>query len=278
MNRVFELQHEIAMSDLPIKELMGLICVRVQGLTKATGSCIEIIKGRQLVYESAAGALENAQGMSLSVENSLSGMALRQNQILHCSDTEKDDRVDRKTCAKLGVRSMIVVPLQMQGAPRGVLKVAHGSPGRFDVNTIGLLRLMMMPVAARLAHAGAMTLLRMSESKFRCLFENSWGGVVISRDGLLLDANDRFCKMVGCDRREITGRQMTWFVHADSRNQVEKLTSSAADGPYEARFVRKDGSAFMAEVNGRTIAVDDQSLRVDIVAEIPEALQLKKQA
>jgi len=48
---------------------------------------------------------------------------MRLNEVLRCDDTESDPRVNREACRKIGLRSMVVVPLYHNGGPVGVLKV-----------------------------------------------------------------------------------------------------------------------------------------------------------
>jgi diguanylate cyclase (GGDEF)-like protein len=61
-------------------------------------------------------------------------------EVLRCDDAHTDDRVDRDACDRLGVRSMIVVPLRDGGQTLGVLKVASDRVAAFDDDDVATLQ------------------------------------------------------------------------------------------------------------------------------------------
>ena len=231
-------------------------------------AAIEIVRDRTLVYEAVAGSLESFLGLRLKVDASLSGLALERSEAYLCSDSDVDTRVDREACRRVGARSLLCAPLLHIGAPSGILKLVHHLPHYFQKRDFLLVQMVANALAARLAHKLMMAALRMSESKFRSLFEGVFGGVVLSRDGLILDANDKFCTMVGCDRREITGLPSSAFVHADSRDKVQAYVNAGQFETYEMRLLRRDGTSFLAEGCGRSLMVEEQNLRVSTIREI----------
>lgn len=100
---------------------------------QADGAVIELVDDLGLLtYVSAAGTLEGSVGTRLQKDGSLSGLAMGTGSILRCDETESDPRVDRRACRRLGIASMVCVPLVCGPDPIGVLKVSSRKPGAFS--------------------------------------------------------------------------------------------------------------------------------------------------
>lgn len=92
---------------------------------EADGATVEMSADAvTLTYVSAAGRLAPYVGTRLPASGSLSGLALRTGELQRSPDTESDPRVDAAACRRLGVASMVCVPLVYAGSPVGVLKIS----------------------------------------------------------------------------------------------------------------------------------------------------------
>jgi diguanylate cyclase (GGDEF)-like protein len=129
------------------------VAERAQFITGATGAVVELAEGDDMVYRAVAGAAANLLGLRLQRKNSLSGQCVDSGTTLRCDDSETDARVDRDACRKVGLRSMIVVPLIHLGAAAGVLKVFSPRSHAFGAGDIRLLGLMSELIAAAMYHA-----------------------------------------------------------------------------------------------------------------------------
>lgn len=67
---------------------MALIVDRVQELTHADGSVIEMVEGDELVYRAANGVAAPYVGLRLNIATSLSGRSVKTGEIICCTDTE----------------------------------------------------------------------------------------------------------------------------------------------------------------------------------------------
>lgn len=151
LSEIIRLQQEIATSDLELKELKKLICLRTQEITLATGAVVEMAEDDSMVYVACTGSLENMLGVKLKIVSSLSGKSVLSGQVLYCSDSETDPRVDRVACRKVGARSMICVPLFYKNTVVGVLKVVSTIPKAFtekQINTLTLIAGLLSAVIA----------------------------------------------------------------------------------------------------------------------------------
>ncbi|MGE5547875.1 MAG: diguanylate cyclase domain-containing protein [Solirubrobacterales bacterium] len=139
---VIGIQTEIAKLGLDLSGVMDLVVERTVSLIEADGAAIELAEGGDMVYRAAAGSAAPQIGLRLRLDASLSGLCVRTGETLRCDDSDSDPRVDRDACNRVGLRSMIVMPLKHNGLTIGALKAMSKQPGKFsdaDVHLLGLL-------------------------------------------------------------------------------------------------------------------------------------------
>lgn len=153
LKEIIALQAEIVGMGHDLGGVMSLVTERTLGLLGADGAVIEFAEGDDMVYRAAAGLAARSLGTRLSRQGSLSGLCVEQGRILRCDDSETDPRVDREACRRVGLRSMVVLPLQHEGYTVGVFKAMSGEPCGFDDQDAELLALLGDAVAAAMFHA-----------------------------------------------------------------------------------------------------------------------------
>jgi signal transduction histidine kinase/ActR/RegA family two-component response regulator len=184
LSAIIATQQEIATAGLDLQTVMNLIADRTQAITGATGAAVELAEGDELVYRAASGTAAHSLGLRLKGDTNVSGRCVRTGQALRCDDAETDERVDREVSRKVGLRSMIVVPLLYDRRAFGVLKVLSSQPGAFSDRDVQTLQLMSGLLAAALSHAAAYEAkqalveertgaLRQSEERLRLLWESA---------------------------------------------------------------------------------------------------------
>jgi diguanylate cyclase (GGDEF)-like protein len=150
---VIRTQTEIAKLGLDLNDVMALVAQQAQAITHATGAIIELADGDDMVYRAVEGAAQGLLGLRLPRTNSLSGLCVDLASALYCGDSESDPRVNREACRRVGLRSMVVVPLIHNGVAVGVLKVLSSAPATFGEGDIKVLSLMSELIAAAMFHA-----------------------------------------------------------------------------------------------------------------------------
>ena len=150
---VVETQRLINAAVLDTDDLMRVVTERARLMTNAEGAAVELADGTDMVYRAVSGTAEGSLGTRLSIHNSLSGLCVRLGTSLLCEDSERDPRVDREACGRIGVRSLVVVPLMRDGTAIGVLKVMSSAPRRFVEDDAELLALMAGFIADALTNA-----------------------------------------------------------------------------------------------------------------------------
>ncbi len=150
---VIDLQTAIVSARLDLDEVMRVVVERAALLTRATGSVVELVDGAEMVYRAVSGSASTALGMRLKRAASLSGLCVEMKAALCSDDTSCDPRVDKEACLRVGVASMICVPLFHEDRAVGVLKVLSTQTHAFGADDIALLKLLGNIIGASMHQA-----------------------------------------------------------------------------------------------------------------------------
>jgi TonB family protein len=132
--------------DLALDLILNEVVEQARLATGATGAAIALGRAGEMVCRATTGGNAPDLGMRLETTSGLSGACLQSGKIQLCSDTATDPRVDAEACLRLGVRSILVLPLSdgpsAAKAPFGIMEVfsarAHAF-GERDVSTLEVL-------------------------------------------------------------------------------------------------------------------------------------------
>lgn len=112
--------------------------------------------------------------------------------------------------------------------------------------------------------------LRDSEERFRRLSEASFEGIVMTEKGLILDANDQYCKMLDYDRADLLNKPVLSFVAPQLQARVKHYIEINYDDPYESVMVAKEGNMIPIEVRARTVPHEGRLVRVAAIRDISD--------
>lgn len=129
--------------DLALHDAVG----QARDVAGATGAAIALARDGEMVCRATTG--ENAPDLGVRVETTsgLVGACLGTGETQYCRDAETDPKVNREACRRLGVRSMVVIPLSEINRIFGLLEVFSSSPNAFGDKEIALLQLLARRVA-----------------------------------------------------------------------------------------------------------------------------------
>ena len=114
-----------------------------------------------------------------------------------------------------------------------------------------------------------------TEGRFRTLFNAIPEPVVLSENGIIVDANQRFGELFRCRIGDIAGHQsIATFIAPESLESVLDHLESDEDAVYEAMLQRLDGARFVAELHTRTFEDHDRRLRMTTTRDITEHKQV----
>jgi len=173
LSGVIAIQQEVALADLDTRVVLPLIAARAQELSGADGAVVELVEGEDMVYHAVTGTLEGYEGTRLPLTGTLAGLCVRTGETLYCADAAIDPRTDPVICRRLGIGSMVVVPLRHGGAVVGALKVSATATHAFDARAVQTLQLMAGVLGAALGQAAAFDALRVSEERLRTVVANA---------------------------------------------------------------------------------------------------------
>ena len=112
-------------------ELQAILEQAMEG-TGATGAAIALSTEDALCCRASVGASAPEVGTRLQAGISLTGLCLRTGEILLCNDTNTDHRVDQQLSKKMGIRSVLILPIKQNAKVVGVLEVLSTDPNAFN--------------------------------------------------------------------------------------------------------------------------------------------------
>jgi TonB family protein len=123
--------------DLVLNELV----VRAAEATHASAAALALVRGDEMVCRAATGRLAPDLGVPINTRDGLSGACLQTRQPQLSVDTEFDPRIDPVISRRVGIRSILIVPVfdVNDVVFNGILEVFSGSPAAFSHNDQKLL-------------------------------------------------------------------------------------------------------------------------------------------
>ncbi|SEM20558.1 PAS domain S-box-containing protein [Syntrophus gentianae] len=113
--------------------------------------------------------------------------------------------------------------------------------------------------------------LRDSEEKIRSLSELAVEGIVIHREGVILEANATLARLLGYESPEaVAGRNVLSFVAPPFVEMASRKIRVGKNGIYHVDIQRNDGSIFPAEFNVREMLYRGKAARVVAIRDLSE--------
>lgn len=150
--QIVDAQHQIHANDLDLTGAMNLIADRLRKITGAQGAAIGLIEQENVRYRACSGALVPTVGTILRSEAAISASALLHDVLLRCTDANNDFRVNPEIARRLGIQSLIAVPIFHDGKTAGALELLFAKPGAFQEHDVRTCQLMAGLVTEALTH------------------------------------------------------------------------------------------------------------------------------
>lgn len=141
-----ELSADLAL-EIVLNEIVEQACLS----TGATGAAIALHRDGELVCRASSGSTAPELGARLDSDSSLSGECIRTRLMQRCDDVLADLRVDVNASQRLGVRSVMVMPLIQEGELAGVFELFSSLPSVFGERDERTLEALAGRVLAHLA-------------------------------------------------------------------------------------------------------------------------------
>jgi TonB family protein len=126
------LRQVVAAGTEQTETIMDSIAEAARSLSGASGAAIAMPRGDAVECVGRSGEAAPELGARLNVDSGISGECLRTGRILRCDDASRDFYVDAEVCRRLGLQSIVAVPLRGKHGRVGVLEVFSIRPYAFD--------------------------------------------------------------------------------------------------------------------------------------------------
>jgi TonB family protein len=134
LTRILEEQVEAGFpAELALDLVLQVLVMRAVDATGASSAALALARGGgEMICRAATGLHAPDLGVPLNTRDDLSGACLSTRQPQFCVDTESDPRVDSAMARRLGIRSMLIVPVLDQDDVIGVLEIFSSQPSAFS--------------------------------------------------------------------------------------------------------------------------------------------------
>jgi N-acetylmuramoyl-L-alanine amidase len=136
------LNNDWQVEQFVLDEVLQLVAERALAITGADGVAIALAEDDAIVCRASAGTIAPDAGVRLDPRSGFSGECLISGRIVRCDDAENDPRVNLQACRRLGVRSLLAVPLSAKQSVVGLVEAFASEPYGFndsDVRSLNLL-------------------------------------------------------------------------------------------------------------------------------------------
>jgi len=113
-----------------------------------------------------------------------------------------------------------------------------------------------------------------SRERYKFLADCATEGIVLSENGVILEANVAMTRMSGFFPEEIIGQNVMTFVPAQDHEKVRAGILKDTDGFYEILGVRRNGTTFPMEIAGRFMTYQGRRVRVTLLRDISDKKKL----
>ncbi len=112
--------------------------------------------------------------------------------------------------------------------------------------------------------------LQASEERFRLLSNAAADGVIVSRDGIILEVNAAWCRMCAASESTLIGSQLVDLVSPQDRDAVAGMVRENRTVTYALTLLRSDGTTFDGEVAARPIMFRGAAARISVIRDVSE--------
>jgi TonB family protein len=136
---------EIAL-DVALYELLQQACAAAV----ATSGAIGLVQGGEIVCRARTGEGAPDLGVRLDQHSNLAAACVETRTAQRCDDSETDPRVDAERCRRLGVRSILFIPILREQELTGILQVLSPLPRAFGDRETEVLSMFSQRVIEKL--------------------------------------------------------------------------------------------------------------------------------
>jgi len=201
----------------------------------------------------ASGGGEGRAQEAVSLKDpTLVSWAIQQREAVYVPQVDKDPRCQGRG-SEAGCE--YAVPLQTNSSVLGVLDITSDQADGIRAVTRKLIDQVATQAAIALERSELYRQLRVSEERFRSIFEQgSFGVALAGLDGRFSTVNPAFARLLGYMPEELQGKHLTEITHPQDAGTSQEhvrtlLEGQAAQFSLEMRYLRRSGEAIWCSTN-----------------------------
>ncbi len=109
-----------------------------------------------------------------------------------------------------------------------------------------------------------------SEKRYRTLADASFEGIIVSYQGIIIDANQRAGDLLGHELSDIVGQDILTLIAPEDREFVRNSLRSRRAEPFEHGLIRKDASLITVETRARIFEREEKVYTVTVMRDITD--------
>lgn len=246
---------EFGTREMDVQGLMDAVAERATRILRAGGAAIDVAEGPHLVCRAATGMAEPLKGQRVALGQSPTWHGVRAGDVLRVDAPDAPD-ADAARMRRTAARSTVTVPLRRDLEVVGALSVFAPDHHAFDdVDTLSLQFMATVVVTAmerwrqykarhELLDERTVAQRRRKEAEARAdiLFHKNPTPLVLLGDHLeILDANERFSRVVGLPREDLAYRHLPQMLHHED---APRVTADEGGGQsFHVRLTRAHAAA-----------------------------------
>ncbi len=115
-----------------------------------------------------------------------------------------------------------------------------------------------------------------SEKRFKQFAEATQEGIAIHDEKVILEVNDKFCKLTDYKRDDLIGKSYLKLIAKENIELVSKKNNLEAEYIYEAVHLKKDGTKFYAEILSKPFIFRNKKAKVVSLRDLTEIKKARK--
>ena len=221
-----------------------------------------------------------APGDTLPLGLTYCDITVSEGDVVAIEDMSRSDYRHHPCYAAVGLAAYIGVPIRVENEVYGALSFSSMTPASepFTEGDRQFIRLVAQWAGERVERHLRSVRLAESEERFRALSEATFEGVAYSERGVVTDANEQFAWLFGYATPEaVVGMNALDFCAPEYVDKVREMNGQNRPGTYEVVCVRRDGSRFWAELQGRPATVEGRAVRITAIRNITDRKRTEEQ-